>query len=280
MLMDLPTDNIVLRTDARALNDAAVASLVESISAVGLINPIRVRASGDHYELIAGAHRLEAHRRLGLVDVTCVVVTDDDLHAELAMIDENLCRADLSPADRAKQTARRKAIYLELHPETGQGKANAKEIQSLDVSERTPAFVDSTAAMTGRSRSAIAADVDRGAKVIDEVVDLIRGTKLDTGTYLDKLKDLPPNDQVAAAKRDLALLKSAQRDAAKSATRSKIDADVKARAAKEVAEIIAEHVPGEWWDAVKSNLYAAGASNIANALTNITGEVIMDRRHG
>lgn len=280
MLTDLPTDIIFLRTDARVLNDAAVASLVESISAVGLINPIRVRASGEHYELIAGAHRLEAHRRLGLVDVTCVVVTDDDLHAELAMIDENLCRADLSPADRAKQTARRKAIYLELHPETGQGKANAKEIQSLDVSERTPAFVDSTAAMTGRSRSAVAADVDRGAKVIDEVVDLIRGTKLDTGTYLDKLKNLSPNDQVAAAKRDLALLKSAQRDANKGAARSKIDADVKARAAKEVAEIIAEHVPGEWWDAVKSNLYAAGASNIANALTNITGEAIMDRRHG
>jgi hypothetical protein len=31
-----------------------------------------------------------------------------------------LCRAELSPADRAAQTARRKAIYLELHPETAQ----------------------------------------------------------------------------------------------------------------------------------------------------------------
>ena len=49
---------------------------------------------------------------------------------------------------------------------------------------------------------------------------------------------------------------------------------------KEVAEMIAEHVPGEWWDAIKSNLYAAGASNIANALTNITGEAVMDRRYG
>lgn len=61
--------------------------------------------------------------------------------------------------------------------------------------------------------------------------------------------------------------------------RSKIDADVKERAAKEVAEIIAEYVPGEWWDAVKANLYAAGASNIANELTNATGQSIMDRRH-
>lgn len=62
--------------------------------------------------------------------------------------------------------------------------------------------------------------------------------------------------------------------------RSRVDSDVKARAAKEVAEIIAEHVPGEWWDAVKANLYAAGAANIAHELTNITGQSIMDRRHG
>lgn len=61
--------------------------------------------------------------------------------------------------------------------------------------------------------------------------------------------------------------------------RASIDADVKSRAAKEVAEIIAEHVPGEWWDAVKSNLYAAGAKNVADALTNITGQSIMDRRY-
>lgn len=62
--------------------------------------------------------------------------------------------------------------------------------------------------------------------------------------------------------------------------RSAVDADVKSRAAKEVAEMLAEHVPGEWWDAIKSNLYAAGAKNIANEFTNITGQSIMDRRYG
>jgi ParB-like chromosome segregation protein Spo0J len=62
--------------------------------------------------------------------------------------------------------------------------------------------------------------------------------------------------------------------------RSKIDADVKERAATEVAEMIAEHIPGEWWDAIKNNLYAAGAANIANKLNNITGQSVMDRRFG
>ena len=36
---------------------------------------------------------------------------------------------------------------------------------------------------------------------------------------------------------------------------------VKDRAAKEVAEILPEDVPGEFWDGLKANLYAAGANS-------------------
>src|SRR5687768_6846494 len=129
MLQDLPTDQIARRLDARVINADAVAGLVDSIGTVGLINPIRVRAAGEGWEVIAGAHRLEACKQLGLVDIACDVVTDDDLHAELAMIDENLCRAELTPSDRASQTARRKAIYIELHPDTAQHVAGGKARQ-------------------------------------------------------------------------------------------------------------------------------------------------------
>jgi ParB-like chromosome segregation protein Spo0J len=281
MHQNLPTDRITIRDDARVINAESVQGLADSIAAVGLINPIRVRVTGEGWEVIAGAHRLEACRSLGLVEIAADVVEDDDLHAELAMIDENLCRAELSPADRAKQTARRKVVYLQLHPETGQGKANTREVQSVAHADRTPAFVDATAALTGRSKSAVAADVDRGNKVLDEVVELIRGTTLDTGTYLDKLAKMPGNEQFKAATRDLAFANQRQRqdDKAKTeaAKRTKIQGDVKARAAKEVASIIAEHVPGEWWDAVKANLYASGAANIAHELTNITGQSVIDR---
>lgn len=62
--------------------------------------------------------------------------------------------------------------------------------------------------------------------------------------------------------------------------RAKIDSDVKARAAREVAAMLSEHVPGEWWDALKANLYAAGAANIASEFTNVTGQSLMDRRYG
>lgn len=280
MIQMLPIEKIVRRVDARVINDATVSALAESIASVGLINPIRVRERLDQWELSAGSHRLAACERLGLAEVECIVTNDDDLHAELSMIDENLCRNELSPAERASQTARRKTIYLELHPETAHG-GDRKSDQVDKLSTRS--FAEETASATGKDERTIRRDAERGEKVIPEVIDMITGTKLDTGTYLDKLKRLPPNEQVAAAKRDLAILRSQEKERAKPAqsrASSKIDADVKSRAAKEVADIIAEYVPGEWWDAVKSNLYAAGATNIANELNNITGQSVMDRRFG
>ena len=107
-LRSLPIEDIRRRPDARPLDDVALAGLAESIDSIGLINPIRVRQVHGGYEVVAGAHRFAACDLLGHREIACFVVDDDDLHAELAMIDENLCRAELSPADRAKQTARRK----------------------------------------------------------------------------------------------------------------------------------------------------------------------------
>lgn len=205
MIRALPIDAIHRRKDARPVNDASVSALADSIAVVGLINPIRVRDVGGQWEVSAGSHRLAACEKLGLVEIDCLVVTDDDLHAELSMIDENLCRNELSPSERAVQTARRKAIYEELHPETAHGKATAKK------DEKFASFASETASATGHSERLVQLNAERGTKVIAEVIDMITGTKLDTGTYLDKLKRLSPNDQVTAAKRDLAIQRQQQK---------------------------------------------------------------------
>jgi hypothetical protein len=199
MIQPVAIDAIHARPDARAVVLKTVAALSESIAAVGLINPIRVRAAGEGFEVIAGRHRLEACRALGLAEIDAYVVTDDDLHAELAMIDENLCRAELGSAERASATARRKEIYEALHPETKHG-GDRKTDQGAKFA---PSFHKATAAATGQSPRIVQLNAERGEKVIPEVLDMIRGTGLDTGTYLDKLKKLPPNEQVAAARRDL-----------------------------------------------------------------------------
>lgn len=209
MLINLPIDKIVRRPDVRALNENTVSALADSISTVGLINPIRVRERLDGWEVSAGSHRLAACEKLGLADIECIVVSDDDLHAELSMIDENLCRNELSPAERAHQTGRRKAIYLELHPETAQGVAGAEAKHGRATDNLS--FAAETARATGKDERTVQRDAERGTKVIAEVIDMITGTKLDSGTYLDKLKRLSPNDQVAAARRDLAIQRQQQK---------------------------------------------------------------------
>lgn len=222
MIRQLPIEIISRRADCRAIDMATVSGLVESIGAVGLINPIRVRATGEGWEVIAGSHRLAACQQLGLVEIDCIVVTEDDLHAELAMIDENLCRAELSPADRARQTARRKAIYLEIHPETAEHVAGGKGNATADNLSTVPSFAAATAAVTGTDARTVRRDAERGEKVIAEVLDMIRDTPLDKGTYLDKIKRLTPNEQVTAAKRDLAAIRQQERDKAQGGIQRRI----------------------------------------------------------
>jgi ParB-like chromosome segregation protein Spo0J len=273
----LPIENVHLRSDARAINADAVLGLSESIADVGLINPIRVRAIEGGWEVIAGAHRLAACKGLGLVEIEAEVVTDDDLHAELAMIDENLCRAELSPAERARQTARRRAIYQELHPETKRG----GDHKSGAAASITDSFTEQTAKATGRSEQTIYREASRGARVIGEVIDVIKGTSLDTGSYLDKLAKLPPNDQMKAATRDLAFASQRQRQDERAkieaAKRSKLDADIKDRADKANAELLAEYLPADAWDAFKANLSVGSVKGLLAHFTNITGQSIIDR---
>jgi hypothetical protein len=69
------------------------------------------------------------------------------LAAGVNVVAENLCRADLSPAERAKQTARRKEIYEELHPETKYENRNKTDAANFATST-VDRFLSNTAATT------------------------------------------------------------------------------------------------------------------------------------
>jgi hypothetical protein len=230
--MSIPVSRLFLRPDARRLDSEAVKRLASSIAEIGVLNPLRVRpvqrnvegSPADAYEVTAGAHRLQASIDLGLDEIPCTVVSDDDLHAELAMIDENLMRAELSPADRARQTARRKEIYVVLYPATAAHVAGAHAANAAmgnASANLAPAFTCATAEATGRSERAIQRDAERGEKVCDKALDLIRGTALDTGSYLDKLKAVATDEQVATVQRALAgLARQEERERAEKTQRA------------------------------------------------------------
>ena len=79
----------------------ALAELVESIRAEGLLQPIVVRAVGDKFQLIAGERRWRAFQQLKIKTIPARVMTSSDASsASLALI-ENLQRADLNSLEEA-----------------------------------------------------------------------------------------------------------------------------------------------------------------------------------
>jgi len=193
----------------RAVDEAAVAEMVASIREVGLLNPITLNMDGT---LIAGRHRLEAARRLGWASIPSVVRTLDDLHAELAEIDENLVNAPLTTLERGGQLKRRKAIYEDLHPEArhirekgGPGRGNKTSADSALVlpdaespqnSEMISSFTADTAAKTGRSERVIQEEVQIAERIAPEVKAMIHGTPLaDQKTELLELARQTPEAQ-------------------------------------------------------------------------------------
>lgn len=97
--------DVVVAGNRRPLRD--LAPLMQSIERVGLLNPITVT---DDLGLVAGYHRLEACRRLGLTEIAANLVTLDLLDRELAEIDENLVRHELTVIEQGEQLARREEI--------------------------------------------------------------------------------------------------------------------------------------------------------------------------
>lgn len=181
----------------RDVDQAKVDALKPSFDELGLRTPISVRHADMFgtlpYVLSAGAHRLEAARQLGWVTIPAFIRDESKLDAELWEIDENLARSELSPADRAVFTFRRKELYLLKYPDTARGgdrKSNGKQCRLIDREQRK-SFVAATAELSGKSERTIRQDAERGEKICEAALRLMRGTRLDNGTTLDRLKRLP-----------------------------------------------------------------------------------------
>ena len=122
------SDIIVPPKRLRALRSGVVAQLADSMMAQGQLQPIVLRPSeATRYYLVAGMHRLAAAKTLPWESIWATVL--EGLNADraaLAEIDENLARADLSPAERAAHQHARKELYRRLHPQTRKGSAGGR----------------------------------------------------------------------------------------------------------------------------------------------------------
>lgn len=175
--------------------------LVESIRTVGLLNPITLT---EELRLVAGYHRLEACKRLGWSEIDATIITVNELDAELAEIDENLIRNELTQLERAEALARRKELYEAKYPEA---KAYSSEKQRQRASGEpretvSPGFAADTAAKTGLTPRTIQQDVQIATKIVPDVRDAIRDTPLaDSKRDLLELARMEPEQQRQVAER-------------------------------------------------------------------------------
>lgn len=93
--------------DQKSLKD-----LAESITEVGVLQPILVEKAGDQYQVVAGERRLRAAEMAELTEIPAVIVdlTEEDL-SRIAII-ENVQREDLNPMEESR-------AYYELQQRYG-----------------------------------------------------------------------------------------------------------------------------------------------------------------
>ena len=197
MVTSLSLEAISIGRRLRSLDEAKVAELANSIRTLGLLNPVTVAEDG---RLLAGRHRLEACRRLGLDEIPVTVLPLSGLQAELAEIDENLIRNELSHLERAEHLARRKQIYEVLHPEAKHGTAGARAKHG--AANEIVSFAEDTAAKIGRTARSVQHDIQIATHIPQELRDAIRPTPLaDNKVELLKIARLTPEEQQPVVER-------------------------------------------------------------------------------
>lgn len=127
---EIPLDRILppRHIDRTGYDPEKMASLVESIAALGLLQPVGVRlldeselrvltesesAEGDEYsppegewyELVWGKRRYLAHQQLGRKTILARIVTAGEQETDDLIMHENLHREDLNPLDEARWMA-------------------------------------------------------------------------------------------------------------------------------------------------------------------------------
>jgi len=189
------------RREARA---EAIRKLADSISELGLLNPITVDC--EHI-LIAGLHRLEAAKLLGWTEIECTVSDLEGLQAELAEIDENFVRNDLSDAEFRELLLRRKKVYENLHPETKAGVAQAVGMNramgnnvSAPGASTSKSFTSDTSEKLGISKRTVEENLQIAQNLTPTTKSIIQSTteKIKKKDML-KLSRLSPEQQEEAA---------------------------------------------------------------------------------
>ena len=103
------------------IDEGDLSSLVDSIRAQGIIQPILVNQLGpEEYEIIAGERRWRAAQLAGLSTIPATVKTVSARAATAMALIENIQRSDLSPMEEARALDRLARDFSLTHQETAE----------------------------------------------------------------------------------------------------------------------------------------------------------------
>ncbi len=181
-------------TRKRSLDGGAVRRLMESIKVMGLLNPVTV---GKDLTLLAGLHRLEACRHLGHKRIEARVLSLDRIQSELAQVDENLVRNELSPLEQGEHLLLRDELLEKLgmrapprRPRKGERSSpfqtTAKIAARLGLSERVAQKRKQVAKiLPKRVRDAV-----RGTPIASSPIELLRLARVEPAKRLLVVREL------------------------------------------------------------------------------------------
>ncbi len=195
----IPIFQINVNDGRREADQGAVQDLADSIAELGLINPITV---DQDYTLIAGLHRLEAAKQLGWRSIECTVSGLEGLQAELAELDENFVRKNLSDNEFRELLLRRKELYESLHPETKHGgdRKSEKIKRAKCALDSAPSFIEDTAEKLNIHPATVRREIQTAKNLTPEAKEIIRGAdeKVTKQSAL-RISRLAPDQQKEAA---------------------------------------------------------------------------------
>lgn len=257
---------VVVRGRLRPLDDDAVRALMNSITKIGLQSPITVRIErefdgrGNAVEetpvLIAGAHRLEAAKRLGWHFIDAYVFEGDERDARMWEIAENLHRADLTALQRAEQIAewirladeREVSVQVAPKPQGGRPQGGTRAAaRDIGVTRDEARRAEKVAALAPEAKEAA-----RAAGLDDNQSALLDAAKAET----------------AAAQVEVLNRRAAER----ARTHGEVK-DAKADAREVLACAIAEFIPEYKLSDVGGALALLGMKEIAARVQTLTGAV-------
>jgi ParB family transcriptional regulator, chromosome partitioning protein len=165
--------DVVVGDRKRPLGD--VGALAGSIKEIGLQNPIILTESNV---LVSGRHRLAACESLGWTEIPARVVKLDALRVELAEIDENLIRNELTVLERSDHLARRDEICKALGAVSTHGGDRRSEEASKGNNFHLKSFAESAAEELGVTARSVRHELQIARAIPDEVKEAIRDTPI------------------------------------------------------------------------------------------------------